>query len=418
MKVADKKILASAIISELQSSDIYLTIKARLFDLKANLNNVRVTEAFMDEIVENEDKYVCIPLCADVRGLISNSTIGHMYDSRTGEFHSTQIGGFRHFEKEVVGDNAYLVGYARVMKRNKAVCKALSELFADNALKFSFEISCGAYEQLDDGTMLIDVDPHNFLEGMAVVTFPACETATAQLLVAECLGKGDENMTDVKETVETVETEVVAEEVKSEETVSEINVTAKEVTVETASEKAAETETEESEVETASRIYVDQTHTEVDTVVTFDCDSGEEVFQKTETTVSVHTPVEVAETEVAEKEEPESEVDEEEETEEETEDETAACGKKKDECAEVEAAEAIDYAAIIAELRQTIESLKAEVDGLKANAEVNDSIVATASVNNDSIVNPFIAEMKVQSKYSLLETEKKNERHYSLLDRA
>lgn len=51
---AKNKIIASAIVSELQSSDIFMTIKARLFDLKANLNGARVTEAFLDEIVANE----------------------------------------------------------------------------------------------------------------------------------------------------------------------------------------------------------------------------------------------------------------------------------------------------------------------------------------------------------------------------
>jgi len=79
-----KTFVASAIISELQSSDIYLTVKARLFDLNANLNGVRVTAAFLDEIVNNEEKYIGIPLCADVRGLLANETIGHMYDKRTG----------------------------------------------------------------------------------------------------------------------------------------------------------------------------------------------------------------------------------------------------------------------------------------------------------------------------------------------
>ena len=98
---APKKVVASAVISELQSSDMYLTLVARLFDLRANLNGVRVTEAFLDEIVENEAKYICHPLYADIRGLIANKTVGHMYNKKTGQFHSTQIGAFYHFEKEV-----------------------------------------------------------------------------------------------------------------------------------------------------------------------------------------------------------------------------------------------------------------------------------------------------------------------------
>lgn len=81
-----KKFTAEAVVSEIQSSDIYLTIKARLFDLQANLNGVRVTRDFMDEIIANESKYVGIPLYADIHGLIAKRPIGHMYNPRTGEF--------------------------------------------------------------------------------------------------------------------------------------------------------------------------------------------------------------------------------------------------------------------------------------------------------------------------------------------
>jgi len=49
-----------------------------------------------------------------------------------------------------------MVGYARIMKRNKAVCNAITQLFASSTLKFSFEISCGEYEEDTDGTIVID----------------------------------------------------------------------------------------------------------------------------------------------------------------------------------------------------------------------------------------------------------------------
>lgn len=188
--------VASAIVSEIQSSDLYLTVKARLFDTKANLNNVKVTEAFISEIVENQDKYVGLPLYADVRGLVNGNTVGHMYDRSTGEFKSTSIGSFYAFEKEQTEDNTYLVGYARIMKRNKAVCAAVCNLFASGNLKFSFEITCGSYTQEPDGTCVIDADESNYLEGVAIVTFPACEDAVALELVAEIESKGDENMAD------------------------------------------------------------------------------------------------------------------------------------------------------------------------------------------------------------------------------
>lgn len=430
MKIADsKKIMASAIISELQSSDLYLTIRARLFDTKANLNGVRVTEAFLDEIVENEDKYICIPLCADVRGLLSNRTIGHMYDARTGEFHSTQIGAFRHFEKEVVDGNTYLVGQARVMKRNKAICKALSNLFADNALKFSFEITCSSYEELGDGTLLIDVDPKNFLEGMAVVTFPACEDAVALDLVAECLSKGDENMADLNENV-VVDT-VVAENVETEinETGAEVTIAATqnfeaatattderkvdavtevaeaETVVETAEEnKDPEEENKEeavvAESETAELVYVTESHTEIDTVHAYNVDTCESVDQRTETTTVVTTPVELAE---AEDEDPEEEEEQEEL------DENAACHKEH---------ENASYEQLIAELSSKLAEMTSTIDTLRTEvAELRSAQTVIASAK-ETLANPFMAEISLPEKYSLLGKEDKSTKHYSLLERA
>lgn len=61
------------------------------------------------------------------------------------------------------------------MKRNKAVCKAIMELFANNELKFSFEINCGKPAYDEDGTLVIDACPENYFEGEAIVTMPACE---------------------------------------------------------------------------------------------------------------------------------------------------------------------------------------------------------------------------------------------------
>lgn len=99
-----------------------------------------------------------------------------------------------------------LVGYARVLKRNKKVCKAIGELFAEGALKFSFEISCGTYETLEDDTILIDAADNNFIEGMCIVSFPACPEAVALELVAEIngIGKEADDMIDVIESAEVV----------------------------------------------------------------------------------------------------------------------------------------------------------------------------------------------------------------------
>lgn len=417
-----KKVVASAVISELQSSDMYLTLVARLFDLRANLNGVRVTEAFLDEIVENEAKYICHPLYADIRGLLANRTVGHMYNARTGEFHSTQIGAFYHFEKEVDGDNTHLLGYARVPKRNKALCKVLSDLFTDNALKFSFEVNCGVYEEESDGTMIIDADACNYWEGECVVTFPACETAIARQLVAECLGKGDENMAD--------ENMVNAESEQSVETVAEV--------INEDTEVVAETEV--AEVETAETVYVTQEHTEIDNVRAYNCDTGEEVEQRVVVDTTIRTPVQIAEEEAEHEDEEHDEEREDEEVVAEAE-VVAECESEEDEPEEdsdnKETAEVrTDWAVLIAEIRDSIESLRkelAEIRNIPENAaaviaeevlsEENESetVVAESIVGDtqeEPLMNPFMASISAPKKYSLLDKEEKPAHKYSLLDRA
>ena len=410
-----KKVVASAVISELQSSDIYLTLKARLFDLRANLNGVRVTEAFLDEIVENEAKYVCHPLYADIRGLIASKTIGHMYNKRTGEFYSTQIGAFYHFEKEVDGDNAHLVGYARVPKRNKALCKALSDLFTDNALKFSFEVNCSVYEEDEDGTMVIDANPGNYWEGECVVTFPACETAVAQELIAECLSKGDENMAD--ENVMNAESEVIAEEAAQHEAV-------------VAETEVAETEVAETEV--AETIHVTQRHTEVDCVNAYNSETGEEVYQRVEVETVTNTPMQIAEENAECEDEQERECAENNEVVAESEI-AAECESDEDEDNEPEdnkevAEQETDWATIIAELRADIAQLRnalAEIRFIPEDAaaviaeeilsENNEPETVIAETAAEPLMNPFMASISAPKKYSLLDKEERPARKYTLV---
>ena len=163
--------IASA--SSIQSSDTYMTIETPMFSSPtANLNGVRVTEAFIDEIVGNQDKYIGLPLVADVANLEARKfdRLGHRYDRRNDTYGTQIIGAFYNFKKEKRDDGeTVLIGYARVMKRNKKVCAAIDELFAQGGLKFSFEISCGTYTKLTDGTIEIDADEHNCWESMCIV---------------------------------------------------------------------------------------------------------------------------------------------------------------------------------------------------------------------------------------------------------
>lgn len=83
----------------LRSDDLYVSVQMRLCSTQTNLNGVRVTDGFIKDVVANADRYVGIPLSVDLariqRGELG--TLGHMYNSRTGEFGTTQIGSFCEF---------------------------------------------------------------------------------------------------------------------------------------------------------------------------------------------------------------------------------------------------------------------------------------------------------------------------------
>ncbi len=415
------KTFIASVVSEIQQSDIYLTVKARLFETPgANLNGVRVTPAFLSEIVENQEKYVGLPLCADVTNLAAGNYqhLGHLYDARTGEFHSAQIGSFYQFEKEDTADGAALIGYVRIMKRNKAVCRAISELFADNALKFSFEISCGSYKKLEDGTIEIDASQDNFLEGAAVVTFPACESAVALDLVAECETIADGREEGETKMTDNIDTTVVAEEITAEENNDQPEV----INAEEEANKEAETVNAEqapedqaaSEEQTAA-LVVTENHRRVDEVEVYDTDTGASVHEVTVHEVTSSTPIQetaAAETEQIAETEPEDEPEDSDE------EETASChDDEKKATAEAEtteqttAQETAELRTIIAELRSELEAIKSELSELKREPE---QIIAEAVVAQ---VNPFVVDPPKTTRYSLLEKDEHPAR-YSLLDRA
>ena len=403
------KLIFASVISAIEQSEIFMTVKARICEApQANLNGARVTEAFIDEIVSNE-RYVGLPLYADKKALTSGNyaRLGHLYDAKTGEFHSTQIGSFYKFEKQVNGENCYLVGYARIPKRNKKLSKAISELFADNALKFSFELSVGEYEELDDDTILIDASENNYLEGTAIVTYPACEDAVALELVAQKADetrKGESEMAEVENKAEVVETE--AEPVMAEEEKVETEETAQVESEKETEENAACKKKEKAEEETAA-VVTHEYHEERHTNVAYDTETGKEVSQ----TVTIETVsnniqegtlvetvdgVHVAENVIADDPVPEEDP-EPEESEEEQEELNQDSNESKKKTAEQ----------LIAELTEVVESLKNEIAELKEQK-------AQPVIGE---VNPFMGTLSTEGKYSLLEKETKTT-SYSLLERA
>ena len=177
---------SNILISELKSNRRYMSLSMRMFSTRENLNHVAVTEAFIDNIIANKDEYVCMPLCADVPKMREKDYRGltHLYDPKTGTFLADVIGGFYDFEKVSDEFGISLIGHARVNKRIEAVCTAIEELYANNALNFSFEISAGELRE-ENGVTIVDASDNNELTAMAVVSVPAYPESKALDLVAE-----------------------------------------------------------------------------------------------------------------------------------------------------------------------------------------------------------------------------------------
>jgi len=429
------KLVFASVISEIQQSDVFMTVKARICEApEANLNGARVTEAFIDEIVGNEKRYVGLPLYADVKALTNGNynRLGHLYDVRTGEFHSTQIGSFYKFEKQKNGETSYLVGYARIPKRNKKLSKAISELFADGALKFSFELSVGEYEELDDDTILIDASENNYLEGTAIVTYPACEDAVALELVAQKntdeSRKGESEMAEVENKAEVVETEAAQPELAEEEKVEA------EETVEESEDETAACKKKKAETETAT-VYTEDHTVEVHEQSAYDSETGKSINQRVVIETVSSQPVEgtlvetvdgahVAEVEIAEGdgdgagegtgETPDTETTDTEtpgtettgtETSGETGGESGSGSSQTqnppaDPIPEETNQDSYDSAQkktaeqMIAELLETVAQLKAEIEELKVKPQT-----MTAEVN------PFMGDINAKGKYTLLESD-------------
>ena len=55
-------VLASdVLLAEQQTNNQFMTVKMRMLSTRANKNDQGVTEAFIDEIVANPEKYDCTP---------------------------------------------------------------------------------------------------------------------------------------------------------------------------------------------------------------------------------------------------------------------------------------------------------------------------------------------------------------------
>lgn len=183
-------VLASdiAISEEQKSNDIFLLVEMRILSTQPNGNHQGVTVEFIDEIVNNPEKYACLPLYADVRRLLNEDylKLGHMYNKESGEFHTTQVGSITSFRKVEDRFGVSLIAQGRIPKREAEVCQCIEELYSRNMLNFSFEIKYVQEATVErDGVMYVDVNEKNALTGVAIVTVPAYKESVALSLVAE-----------------------------------------------------------------------------------------------------------------------------------------------------------------------------------------------------------------------------------------
>ena len=246
-------------LTEQQSCEQFVKLTFCLFSTRLNRNGQGVTEAFIDEIVQNPTKYLCTPLRVDKHRLLAHdfSHLGHMYDPDTGKFNTDQIGGFASFQKVVEEDGtACLYGEARVSKTDIDVCTAICLMYQLGILNVSFEI-CYVPEGLKimDAGMYVDAHPSNVLTGMTIVTIPAHPEAVAVTLTAEAKlgedeeapGDGEENKTgdDPGKGVEKMEDNMIVQEGQAEAPEQEQNAPEQDIAI----EPVAETEAPEVESE-------------------------------------------------------------------------------------------------------------------------------------------------------------------------
>ena len=242
-------VLASdVLLAEQQTNNQFMSVKMRMQSTNGNRNDQGVTEAFIDEIVANPEKYDCTPLYADKMNLQAGryEQLGHKFNRITHTFGTDQIGSFalNSFEKVKDEFGTCLYGEVRIPKRESDICAAVKEMYDKGILCFSFELTYDPDHVIYDGkVMYVDAAETNTLNGMAIVSVPAYPEAVALDQVAEAEAELTDNTEPTQIISETVEksgtdTNEVNEEMDK---VNEANAsTVEEVMIDTASEQTVE----------------------------------------------------------------------------------------------------------------------------------------------------------------------------------
>lgn len=158
-----------------------------MFSNAPNKNDDALTKEFIDEIVENKNYYLALPLYADVYGLVgtSDDEMSHVLDEEENtDFRSQIVGGFVDFKAEINDRGEYwLYGTVRIPKKDKRISESIKNKFRNEDLFFSFEIVFDSY-LFSDGITYLNRSDGNKLFAMAIVDNPAYDEAKALSLVA------------------------------------------------------------------------------------------------------------------------------------------------------------------------------------------------------------------------------------------
>lgn len=188
-KCDSKRIIS--IGEEETSSEIFMSIKFCLLDTLDNLNDINYSPAFLQEVADNPQKYLSLPLMAEFNKLAQGKTenLTHAFNKKTNKFSSQMIGSFISFETQPNSDDetiTELIGEARVPKRFEDICTVLQELFDEGNLTLSYEIAVSEFKQVGK-IKYVDAAEGNYLFAMAVVTSPAVLSAHSLTLVAQII---------------------------------------------------------------------------------------------------------------------------------------------------------------------------------------------------------------------------------------
>lgn len=256
-----------------QSNDVFMAVKFRAMSTKENLNGDIIERSFMDSILASPALYIGTPIKVDIASLLRNKKLGHRFNRNTGEWETDQIGSIQSFEIEEGEDEDILYCTARIEKGKSEVCNAVSALYEDGALAFSFEIIAGDL-RVENGVTYIGASENNYLTAMCVVTKPAYQDGYAVALAAE-----------VEET-DMEENKNLAVEAEVTETVEQVEAETEQVEA-AANEVAEEPQHVEATENVEAAVVVHECHEEYDSVNAYDTDTGVEVRESVEHRVCV-----------------------------------------------------------------------------------------------------------------------------------